>query len=1472
MTEVDRSTADRDPLQQVLRDTDADSAEPLSAEQRRWWLLNRMTNRLPSVVLGRFEILESISLAELQLRLNRMAAEQEALRSVFTEVEGRPVRLVLPLAEVALRRVDLTDRSDPDAVIARVSADTAAEPFDVEHGPLLRVVVFELTGQRTELLLVAHRLICDRSSLEAIVDELTGGFTGCRERLAEVLQEQRRSQQDGQDRTTLTSLGERLVAPSAREIPTVRPRPEVKQQRRATETVEVPIALPYGEQDTDAVRHRVVAAWLAVLMRYQASDSAQCGVYVDRPPHLRSVIGPLDEVQPIRVDPPVDGGLDEVVAAVAAELGAVVDRPVSFARLLEVCPPERDLSRTPYLQTTVRVIDVRAREKSGPAPTRFRALPAEIGTGDHDLDLEVWVHDDHLVFHIDYDSTLYPDDEVPGVASSMAVVLGELVEGNVTLGVHEIPLLSGPDVTTSRGRGARYAESDDTLVDLVSRNVEDPVIAQRTAVFCGGVEVTYRELWARSGVIASALQRYGVRAGHRVGIRLRRGPDAIAVQLAVLRVGAAFVPIDPGHPADRVRYLLTDSGATVVVTEAAVDVIDRLSVPTVRLDEIDVENDRPQPVPVRADDPAYVIYTSGSTGHPKGVVVRHRNVVNNLSWRQRTWPLYGDDRILHNHALSFDPSVWAVYWPLSAGATIVLAVEDELDDPSALLELLRDEKVTVLGGVPSLLKLLLAHPAAGEASKVRLLLSGAEPLETDLIERAEHVWSAQVVNLYGPTETTIDATAHVVSGDRRRVIPIGSAIDNVDVHVLDANLRPVPDMVPGELFIGGAGVAVGYCGRPELTAARFLPDPFGEPGRRVYRTGDLGRRWPDGSIEFLGRVDDQVKIRGHRVELREVETILSGCTTVSAAAVVALHPGTEFARLAAAFVRASDPDTVALSEAELTAAVRAELAQRLPHYLVPDVLKEVSVLPRTRSGKIDRQAISAALDVPMVEDRTGTPPRTPLEEAIAADFASVLRVETVDVHRDFFDFGGTSIMLAQLATLLQERHKVDIPLHEFFRVPTVAGVAETLETYRRGGLAAVLRQQHAATLERDGCLDEAVRPDGLPRADWFRPRRVLLTGVTGYLGLHLLEELLGRTDAEIVCLVRAKDTAHAMERIRQGLAEYEIDVADRLHRVRCVVGDLAEDRLGLDLAEWQELADTVDVLYHNGALVNFVYPYSALKAPNVGGTQRVLELACTSRLKAVHHVSTIDTLLATHSPRPFLEDDTPLQSAVNVPAGYTGSKWVAEKIVNVARQRGIPVTVFRPSLIMGHTRTGATQSTDYLLVAFRGYLPMGILPDYPRIFDTVPVDYVAAAVVHISLQNTAIGGFYHLFNPEPVSLRTFCGWLTDYGYQFDIVPFEEGRRRAIEVGPGHPLYPIVPLIRDAEAEPHRALDPDHMDELAPSEECAQTLRLLKGSGISCPPANRRDAFTILDYLVRTGFLPRPEDVVREPAPTRMETR
>jgi amino acid adenylation domain-containing protein/thioester reductase-like protein len=1445
----------------------------LSPDQRRLWMLLQLDGTLPAQVLAAYELRGTLDLAVLQQAVAEVMRRHDILRSTFKDVGGTPLRIVNPVMEVALPVEDAagTDASESLRQVARQLLDTR---FDVATGPLLHLQLVRLGAEAHLLLMKSHELVADAPSLESFVREVLSAYRAFLHGEAPVTEPPPSYAEHAARELAWLASGEsaaaveywrrRLADLPVPQLPTDRPRPAVKTHRcdsvhllLAPELLARLEALAARQQEE--LLTVILAGFQVLLARYSRQADVTMGLRDESLGAARErPLGPVGSSLVLRTGLGGDPSFAEALQRIGLTLReARRFARVPFGTLVDTLQPQRDLSRTPFFQTLLLFRDAREALTHVPG-LHVSAQEPRVGSTPVDLTLAATAAGEGLHLRLDFNTDLYD-------ASTARRLLGHLrtlLEGAVAapaLTLSRLPLLPADEwaqVVSGWNQTAREYPSGQCLHELVEAQAARTPRA--VAVVGPGGELTYAALDEQANQLAHHLRRLGLEPEDRVALCLERSVEMVVAMLAVLKAGGAYVPLDPEYPTERLEQLLADSRARVLVTQRSLSA--RLGAPAGRRVLVDEDwpaiAESPRRAPTRVTTPdhlAYLIYTSGSTGMPKAVMLTHRGIVNNLTWRQATWPLTPEDRVLQNHSFSFDPSVWATFWPLLTGARTVVTAPGQATDSKSLVELMRAQGITVYGAVPSLNTVLMEEPDIGRCTRLRYVLSGAEALTGGLQRSIFSRVSAAVANLYGPTETTIDATAwNCPRVESPEAAPIGRPIGNLRAYVVDEHLQPVPIGVPGEICVGGVGLARGYHERPGLTAERFVPDPFsGEPGARLYRTGDLGRYRADGAIVFLGRVDDQVKVSGYRVELGEVEAALGQHPDVREAVVVAHASAPDVKRLVAYIVPAEGAAPQARSLA-------AYLEGHLPAYMVPSLFVIVRELPRTTNGKVNRQALPAPhVERPDTLDDY-TAPRSPLEEEIAAAFGSVLGVERVGVHDDFFGVGGTSLMLARLASRLLNRFQIAIPVHQFFKVPTVAGVASVVETFQREGLDAVLMNQHATRLDSDATLAPDITPAGLPEADLLDPAAVLLTGATGYLGAFLLEQLLKRTRATVYCLVRAADTRQALERVRATMQQYLVWDDAYVARIRPLVGDLAKPRLGLGEAEWEAMAEKLDAIYHNGALVNFVYPYSALRGPNVQGTQEVLRLACLRRLKAVHYVSTIDVLLATHMPRPFLEDDAPLHSPVEVPGGYTGSKWVAEKVVNIARERGIPVCIYRPGLILSHEETGATQTNDYLLVAFRGYVPMGILPEYPRIFDTIPVDYAAKAIVHISLRREAFGRFFHLFNPAPVSLHQFCEWIRSYGYEFDIVPFDEARRQALDVDTSHPLYPLVPLIRDAEAKPQPALDPALIDQLQPALECQNALEMLAGSGIRCPPMTEALAHRCIQYLVDVGFLQPPE--------------
>jgi len=1447
----------------------------VTPEQRRLWTLLELDPDVPCERCAAYDIAGPLELAVLQQAISDTLGRHEILRSTFGDLAGAPLRIASVVRDLELT---VLDAANGDAERAGDPLDAASSRWCAgghrgsrDPGPLVRIGVIRRAPDAHRLLVAMHELIADEASLALFVHEVIASYESLGSAaappppgapaFAAFARDERAWLASDAMRAQLERWRARLANAVPLQLPIDRARPRIKTHRSASASAALTVrqaadlealAVALSCRPADIV----LAGFAALLSRYTGQLDVTIGVDNGRrrAPAWRRTIGPIASTAPLRIDlgeaPTFERAVSLVQSLIDDALRAAM---LPFAALVDELRPARDLSRTPLYQVSFEWTDAGYELVAAGLVVRPRALP-EARTA-VDLTLAATRLADTIALRLDFNTDLCDAATADRMLQHLVALLSSVV-ARPSQAIARLAMWSDGELEAIRTCNTTAADypADRCLHDWVSEQARRSPAA--VAVCCGEVSVTFGELDRRSNQLAHHLRALGLPVEGKAAVCLERSTDMVVAILATLKAGGAYVPLDPEHPEHRLHELLADSQAAIVITERGI--ADRVDTGVIRViledDEpsIAARPSSPPAVAVTPDHLAYLIYTSGSTGRPKAVMVAHRSVVNNLAWRQRTWPLSGDDRVLHNHAFSFDPSVWATFWPLIAGAQLIVTPPRSAYDVGALLGLIRRHRVTVYGGVPSVHALVMESAAGGALDSLRLVLSGGEALGGDVQRAVFGRTSAVLANLYGPTEATIDATFWVCPrAENPPPAPIGAPIANLTAHVLDDDLQRVPLGVAGEIYLGGLGVARGYHGRPRVTAERFVPDPWSpEPGGRLYRTGDLGLRRADGALVFLGRVDDQIKVRGFRIELGEIEARLAEHPEVREAVVLAVDDGTGNRRLVG---YAGTRDAICTG-----ANLASYLGAQLPAYMVPWQVIVMPELPRLAGGKIARGALPVprAETAPAVRDR----PRTQLEEEVAQIFTAVLGCE-VGIHDDFFEAGGTSLMLARAASRLIARFQMAMPVHQFFHVPTIAGVAQVVELYQREGIAAVIARQHAEHLAADATLPPEIRPDGLPLADHEDPTAVLLTGATGYLGAFLLEQLLRRTRATVYCLVRAPDASHALARLRDAMIAYRIWSDDDLPRIVAVPGDLAKLRLGLSDAAWDDLAERVDVVYHSGALVNFVYPYSALRAANVRGTEEVLRLACTRRLKSVHYVSTIDVLLAMHTPRPFIEDDAPLRSRVQVPAGYTGSKWVAEKVAYLAHERGIPVSIYRPGLILGHEDTGATQTNDYLLVAFRGFVPMGILPSYPRIFDTVPVDYVAKAIVHISTQGAARGTFFHLFNPAPVSLAQFCDWLRSYGYRFDIVDFEIARRRALEVDASHPLYPLVPLIRDAEPEPQESLDPAFIDRLQPDVECRNTLAVLAGSDVRCPPMTEELAHKCLRYLIEIGFLPPPEAVV-----------
>ncbi len=973
------------------------------------------------------------------------------------------------------------------------------------------------------------------------------------------------------------------------------------------------------------------------------------------------------------------------------------------------------------------------------------------------------------------------------------------------------------------------------LPDLVAEQVARRPDA--VAVVAGEQRVLYRDLAARAGCLAAGLRRRGVGPEVIVGLLLERSPDVVAVILALWQCGAAYLPLDPELPADRMAWLLADGlrgpGPRLVVTQR--ELASRIPAAEAGVDLAPVEDlgsagdEGGAGLPLQPGNVAYVIYTSGSTGRPKGIMISHGSLANRILWARGT-EFGPDNAYLQKTSPTFDISLSETWTPLASGGRCVLVRPGGQRDPLELAELIHRERITHASFPPPLLRLLLEVPGAAEKLRsLRVLITGGETVPPDLPRLALRLLPAtRVYNRYGPTETTISCMSGACRPEGHgETVPIGRGTARTRVYVLDEELQPLPPLEAGEIYLGGPGVARGYLGRPDLTAERFVPDPFAGAGARLYRTGDRARWRPEGSVDFLGRVDYQVKVRGYRVEIEEVELALMELPQLREAAVVPLEEAaTGSSRLVACVVSATGAP---LDAGEL----RRFLGRRLPEYMIPGTFVPLAEMPHTLSGKIDRAAVRELAARGRQAPASDTAPQSGLEAALTRLFADLLQVAGVGAEESLLDLGAHSLLFATLQGRLRGELGVEVGLADLIRNPS----ARALTRFVAAGEAGV--EITAGQLAAEAELPPEIRPAAALGAPAPLPAAVFLTGGTGFLGAHLLTELLERTRGPVFCLVRAADAEAGRQALRRAAEQYGLRQTGAEERIVPVVGDLARPHLGLAAGAFDELAAGVEAIYHCGANVNHLWPYEVLRAANAEATREVLRLTVQGRAKTLHHVSTLSVL----EKAPYLQaeaaPEAPLEAgSAGLHGGYRQSKWVAERLVQAAIERGVRAVIYRPGWLTGSSRTGALNRADFLTRLAIGSLRAGMAPGLGPVESCpTPVDWAAAALAWLSLRPESAGRVFHLINPCPVDLERVLDWARELGHPLRRVPTSGWAAALADLGANGSelLKPLTEFLRQLASS--AATAPQRYQPLRFAS--AETRAALAEGSIECPPPDRR---------------------------------
>ncbi|RZU53338.1 amino acid adenylation domain-containing protein [Krasilnikovia cinnamomea] len=1029
---------DRVPLD---RRPDPGAPVPLSFAQRQLWFLDQLAPGNPvyhnPVAI---DLTGPVDPEVLARALTEVVRRHETLRTTFDARDGEPMQRVHPPRPVALPIVDL--RGQPAAEIERATAAAADEPFDLSTGPLLRARLLHCADERYRLLLTVHHIVADGWSIGILLREfaaLVGGQSLPEPpvQYADYVLWQRRRLDDGElERQLGYWTGQLAGAPDLLALPTDRPRPAVQRFAGQSTVTTVDAAVAGGlhavSRAGQTTLFSTLAAALSVLLwRYTGQGDICLGTPFANRSHrdVEGLIGHFINtvVLRTRIDParPFAQLRDEVRDTV---LAAQASPDLPFERLVEALHPQRSPSHSPLFQVMLVLQNL---PRGGFELPGLAVAPVDTGTATAKFDLSVEVTElpgGELSVRFEYDTDLFDDTTIDRFARHFDALLAGIA-GHPDLPVRELPLLDPAerdDLVYGRNATARPPVHPLGIAHRFSAQARRR--PEQTAVVAGTDRLDYATLDRRSGRLAQALVEHGVRPGHTVGLRCGLTTDLLVGIFGILKAGAAYLPLDPALPRERLAAMVADAAPVLVLDGEGISAFEAAT--------------EREPVGVHPESLAYVIYTSGSAGRPKGVAVPHGAIANLLDdWVTAMGSLPGEPAALWS-SIGFDVSVHEILLPLTTGGTLHLVPEKYRDDPAELLHWLREHRIAQAYLPPAYVRWLAEAPTdrlAGLA--LRQLLVGVEPLpEADLHRLTGALPGLRIRNGYGPTETTVYSTAYPDPRPLRRTCPIGTPLANTRVYVLDERLEPVPVGVTGEVYVGGAGLARGYLGRPAASAVAFLPDPF-VPGERMYRTGDLARILPDGPLEFLGRRDKQVKVRGYRVELGEVEAALLALPGVREAAVVVGTAPTGEARLVAGVCRTTESAPRPLAE------WRDALSARLPGYMVPSLVVELDRLPQTGNGKLDRDALLRAAESHAPAAVNQSTPRDQIELTLYELWTRLLLHPNIGIGDSFFDVGGTSISAIKLAHAINDAFGVPLPVRDIMLYPTIEALGARL---RRG--------------------------------------------------------------------------------------------------------------------------------------------------------------------------------------------------------------------------------------------------------------------------------------------------------------------------------------------------------------------------------------------------------------------------------------
>ncbi|MCP4473364.1 MAG: amino acid adenylation domain-containing protein [Gammaproteobacteria bacterium] len=1422
---------------------------PLSFPQKRLWLAYQAMNDQCRYGYNVHLILKfdgKLNSLILQHALQHLVNRHEILRTYFPKVGIQKIKEVT----IQLFQQRLT-QSNPDNSSNNLKAiikQACQHDFgDLSKPPLLYPLLIEVKKNEYLLILVFHHIIIDALSIPILIRELSAFYNHAvnekKSTLPKALSKlsvqyadfflwQRQQLETNNYNESFSYWKKQLNGATNRiNLPMDKSRPKQMSYRGHSYIFSLPKTVTNRLQSLAKQQHvtlfNLILSSIAVLLyRYNHQEDIIIGVsHSERPlPIFNQLIGFFVNMLPIRINQSEKLSFTEILQQTQRTLTQAYKHNAPLEEIIDQLKLSNHTSSTchPLFQVSITMhnmppLDINFTGLTTTLWEKSLLYASNTNSAKFDLSFEIEkINDGRLAIKIEYSDDLFFSETIKQMARNWKQLCRSIISQPSTT-INRVPLLSSKQQKNLLEKWEKQPPchpGNKTILQTFNEQVQQR--ADTIAIIDGDISYTYNELNKQSNRLAHyllSLQDFPEKE-KVIAIALERSANFIISALAILKTGSAYLPIDLALSTKRLQFMLDDASVKIVIAnDLFKERFQQSEINIFSLEEDRIKRElQKQPTTdltksILPNNLAYIIYTSGSTGKPKGVMIEHHSIVQ-LVKNPNYVELSPNDTVIQIISISFDLSTFEIWGALLNGAKAVICPKSTLMNTIMFKEILKQNKVTVMI-LPTILfyRLLLIDHTVFNGLKW-LLFCGEKLMNTKAIQPLlsnEETMPKHIINIYGPAENTVYSLSFdlVINKWIKGEIPIGKTIQTTTAYILDRNQQPVAPGIPGELYVGGVGLARGYLNRKALTKEKFILNPFTKGKDKLYRTGDLVYYKPNGNVVFISRVDYQVKISGHRIELGEIENTLLSFDGIKEAIVIKNHDEKK-ENLIAYIV--PNKNTYKKYE-QNTKELRKSLSESLPYYMIPETFIPLNALPLNVNGKVDRKQ----LPKPEIntEEHDHNYPENETEKWLERLWKEVLSLSReISTTEDFFNLGGKSLLAMQLTAMINKKFD-DISYSSLLSHHTIKSQAKLIDSpshYRTKKTLTVEYIQKETILNKNIVPNnEIVKPVGNKR------KAALLTGVTGFLGIFLLDEIMRETNTKVYCLIRANNQLHAKKRLHQTIEKYKVDnfINDE-NRIELVIGDIGEEFLGLKQAEYSNLAKEIDIIYHSASAVNFITPYSALRHTNVLGTKNLLHFSVTERMKPLHYISSVAVFSFAHyfHHKSLLLENMPLWTdafsrALPKDLGYMQSKFVAESLVWEARNRGVPVVIHRPGFILCDSRKGIGNIDQMWAKLIKDCLTLKHYPDLTDFkAELTTVDYVSQVIVEISKQSDCIGKIFHIVPSIEYNLTTNT-MFSMVKYKGNVLikePFPKWRKRLkSHIASGHvsELELLLPLFTDS---------------------------------------------------------------------------